>query len=135
MEKETLEVQIQSLKTQNTSNQKLESDRIMTEKGDSEKLLAEVENNRKLHEKLEIAASKIQKLEEQLRNQEVCQTPRSSGGHDLDSSKADQLRSKLSSERDSWAKEKRRLESKIRHLSKKQGIIIYKLSFIYMLSK
>ena len=120
MEKQNLEVKIQTLQDQITiSSQNAESCQ-QSDELESAKFLAEVDKNSKLLEKLEISNSKIEKLEEKLKNQNVCETPGSN--YDLNSSKVDQLRGKLTHERDSWAKEKRRLESKIRHLMKKQGL-------------
>lgn len=120
MEKQNLEVKIQTLQDQITiSSQNAESCQKSDEL-ESANFLAEVDKNSKLLEKLEISNSKIEKLEEKLKNQNVCETPGSN--YDLNSSKVDQLRGKLTHERDSWAKEKRRLESKIRHLMKKQGL-------------
>jgi len=118
MEKQNLEVKIQTLQDQMTISSQNAENCQKSDEFESAKLLAELEKNSKLLEKLEISNSKIEKLEEKLKNQNVCETPRSN--HDLNSSKVDQLREKLTHERDSWAKEKRRLESKIRHLLKKQ---------------
>ena len=120
MEKQNLEVKIQTLQDQITISSQNADRCPKSDELESAKFLAELEKNSKLLEKLEISNSKIGKLEEKLKNQNVCETPRSN--HDLNSSKVDQLREKLTHERDSWAKEKRRLESKIRHLMKKQGL-------------
>ena len=120
MEKQNLEVKIQTLQDQITISSQNAENCQKSDDFESAKFLAELEKNSKLLEKLEISNSKIEKLEEKLKNQNVCETPRSN--HDFNSSKVDQLREKLTHERDSWAKEKRRLESKIRHLMKKQGL-------------
>ena len=119
MEKQNLEVKIQTLQDQITISSQNAENCQKSDAFESAKFLAELEKNSKLLEKLEISNSKIEKLEEKLKNQNVCETPGSN--YDLNSSKVDQLRGKLTHERDSWAKEKRRLESKIRHLMKKQG--------------